>query len=118
METPMKCTARFISGAECPLELVSTDTIFDIKEKIAAQIEGQSALDLRLIFQGKRLEDGRTVRDYNITEKFPIHTVVRLRGGATVSVKTFTGGAEPLFSLFLPSCRILPFHILALAFNY
>ena len=34
----------------------------------------------RLIFEGRQLEDGRTMSDYNITEGNTIHMVLKLRG--------------------------------------
>ena len=61
------------------LEVVGTDTIEAIKDEIQA-VTGFPPDDQRVIFDGKEIEDGRTLQDYNIQKESTIYMVIKLKG--------------------------------------
>ncbi|CAB4000216.1 polyubiquitin [Paramuricea clavata] len=69
------------------------NTIEELKENICQKGYSQYTPDqLRLIFAGKQLEDGRTLADYNIQKESTIHMTYRFRGGGiTIIVTTSLG---------------------------
>lgn len=69
--------------------------VYDLKCSIA-YIHGIVADQFRLIFNGKHLDDSRTLKHYDVVDGSRIHLILRLRGGMYHSISGRGGRYTPL----------------------
>lgn len=76
----MRVQVQTMLGENVDVEVEPNETVLDLKKKLSKKqklpVEQQ-----RIIYEGKMMQDSKTLADYNIKNNSVIHMVLRLRGG-------------------------------------
>ena len=77
-EGTMNILIKHINGSDITLNVNPTDTVEDVKAMICKK-EGIPIDDQKFLFNGKAIENDKTLQDYNIQEGCTIHLLRRLK---------------------------------------
>jgi len=85
-ENMIQVFVKSLTGKTIALQMGTNDTVGDVKSGVE-QKEGISSHEQRLIFEGKRLDDGRTLAEHNISDNSILHLLLYLRGGMKIFIR-------------------------------
>lgn len=83
----MQIFVKTLTGETIPLDVEPSDLINNVKQKIQDKEGIPSSQDIRLIFAGQPLEDGRALSEYHIEPDSLIFLVKPLIGKGAVCVR-------------------------------
>ena len=76
----MQIVIKTLTGKKAPLNVESENTVLQVKQTLQEK-EGIAVDQIRLIHNGKQLNDESRLEEYNLKAGDVIHMVLQLRGG-------------------------------------
>ncbi|GIX63588.1 ubiquitin family protein [Babesia caballi] len=77
----MRVQVQTMMGQKLEVDVEPNETVLDLKKKLSKK-QKLPVDQQRIIFEGKMLQDNKTLAEYNIKNNSVIHMVLRLRGGS------------------------------------
>lgn len=103
----MKIYVKTLSGQTFPLAVEPNDSIKNVKVMLQEKKLGIPPHKQHLIFAARKLEDSRTLSDYNITNESTLHVIPGLLGGVPPYEILVKMGSGKTFTLeVIPDDRI------------
>ena len=103
-DKPDVINIRSISGKhteiKCDMSLSEDISVMSLKHYICDE-DGIPIDQMRLVFEGKQLEDNRKLASYNIVDKSDIFLILRLRGGMFSPESGRDGSYESLSAIYV-----------------
>jgi len=86
----MQIFVKTLTGKTITIDVETSDLVETVKKEIYER-ENLPVAHQTLVFDGKKLENKKTLLDYNIISESTLHLVFSLKGGMQIFVKTLTG---------------------------
>jgi len=78
----MKVTVKILQGQECSVDVSPGDAVDSLKERVASLL-GVAVHNQRILYRGKTLQEGTSLKEYNLVEGAKLHLVVKKEDSPT-----------------------------------